>query len=179
MATLTAMPTRFTAGTTIRYTRTFSAYPASDFDLTLVVAGEEYLATANVDGVSFDVVITNSQSAVIPPGTYRWLERVSDGGDVIEPASGLVTVDQDLATLTAQESLSYAERTLQVIELALAGRLPRALAGYAVDGITVQYDTDINALEKLRVKYAREVERLKRGANPGLGKAHKFAFRGR
>lgn len=182
MATLTAMPARFTAGETVKYTKAFSDYPANAGNvLKLVMAGVEYTAPANVDGTSFDITLTHTQSALVPAGGYRWLERVTTaGGEVHVLASGYVTVDPDPATLTAEQSLSYAQRTLKVIEAIQTGRLTRDMQAWIVDGVQAQfYDAADPDLEKLRVKMAREVEHEKRGTNPGLGKAHKFAFRGR
>src|SRR5512139_1557081 len=93
---LSALPESFAAGTTVKYRRRLSDYPASaGWTLKLHLAGASVLAkTATADGDDFLVTIEATDTeGDFAAGLYKWVERVSNaGGEVYEVGRGTVTV---------------------------------------------------------------------------------------
>ena len=66
-ATLSALPDRFNAGTTVKYERTFADYPANDgWTMALHLSGGAYFSTAaTASGAAFKVTIAASKTATV------------------------------------------------------------------------------------------------------------------
>src|SRR5690348_5616749 len=127
---LTALPATIDAGTTVRYTRTLGAYPASaGWTLKLYLAGA---SVVNVDGVpdgdNFIVTIPAGTTATLLKGTYAWTERVTKSGEIYDAAAGTVLVRPNVATASAGDFQSWAEKTLPIVEAAIAGQLDDGMA---------------------------------------------------
>lgn len=131
--TLTALPSEFSAGSTVVYRRGFSEYPAGVWTLTLYLAGasaDSFVSTT--DGVIFVVTLPASDTDDLLPGRYQWVERVSKGGEVYDAAAGLVTVTMDLSAASAGSGQTSDERLLALVEAALAGRIPAGMESYQI-----------------------------------------------
>ena len=84
------------------------------------------------------------------------LERVTKAGEVFTVGDGTIEARINLATAAAGTSQTHAEKTLSVIEAALAGRLTSDIAEYSIAGRAVK-KIPIDQLSKLRGQYAAMV----------------------
>lgn len=160
------VPSSFAAGTTVVFSRAFSARPSSSCSYALHLAGPSVLSVAGAvgdDGVAFVVTLTATQTAGLAPGTYRYAERVTAAGVVEQVGSGVVTVEPNLATATAGSAQTHEERTLAAIEAVLAGRITDDVQEYEIAGRAVTL-IPFEELVKLRGRYAAVVWRQR---NPG------------
>jgi len=162
---LSAIPESFAAGTTVKYRKRFSDYPASaGWTLKLHLAGASVLAkTAAADGDDFVVTIAADDTAsAFAPGLYKWVERVSKDGEVYEVASGTVTVLPNLAEATEGSEQEWVERAIAALKAHIEGRLPAGMESYQIAG---------RAVSKMPVKEAVSLlatfeSRLARLKNP-------------
>lgn len=172
MELLTKLPTSFTAGTTVKYTRTFSDFPADQgWTLMLYLRGavvRDYTAVAS--GASFEVTIPASGgvapaegSSTITPGQYTWEERVTKAGEVYTPPGGFgtVTVLANTATAAAGALQSQAEKDLVVVEAKINGRLTADLEDYEIAGRAVK-KIPIKELYRIRDKLRAEIRSSRR-----------------
>jgi len=163
------VPRVIVAGTTVKFTRQLADFPPdAGWTYTIYFNGAtstfNKAATAQADG-SFLVTIDPSDTANLPPGAYRYAERVTNGSDVYDLVGDelVVQIEPNLATAPAGAFLSHAEKTLGIIELALSGRLTADLESYQIAGRAVT-KIPIKELRELRGCYAAEVARAQ---NPG------------
>ena len=171
------VPAIFSAGETIKFTRSFADFPSSDgWKYSLHMNGAA--ATLHRDGVPQDsgaFLLTINPSDALPEGAYRYIERVTsaDDSEIHTVGSGVIEVELDLATAPAGSTLTHAERTLQVIEAALEGRLSVDLQQYTIAGRVVT-KIPIADLLKMRGIYKSIVWRQH---NPGrLGETVEIEF---
>lgn len=160
-----ALPESFAAGTTVRYRKRLSDYPASaGWALRLHLAGASVLAKAAVpDGDDFIVTITAADSDAFAAGLYKWVERVSNaGGEVYEVASGIVTVLPNLAEATEGSEQEWLERAVVALKAHIEGRLPAGMESYQVAGRVVSKMPTKEAVDLLTSFESR----LARLANP-------------
>jgi hypothetical protein len=138
---LSALPESFAAGTTVRYRKRFTDYPASaGWTLKLYLAGASVLArTAVAAGNDFVVTIGVADTeAAFAAGLYKWVERVSNvGGEVYEVASGIVTVLPNLAEASEGSEQEWLERAIVALKAHIEGRLPAAMESYQIAGRVV------------------------------------------
>ncbi len=135
---LSALPESFASGTTVRYRRRLSDYPASDgWTLKLHLAGASVLSVeASADGDDFLVAIPATAS--LSAGLYKWVERVSNvEGDVFEVASGVVTILPNLAEATDGSEQEWLERAIAALKSHIEGRLPAGMESYQIAGRVV------------------------------------------
>jgi hypothetical protein len=160
------VPALFTAGETVKFTRTFDVYEAPDWAYTIYFNGPSSVfskaASTGPDG--FDVTLTPTDLAV-PAGIYRYIERVvnSSTGEVYTVGQGVVQIELDLATAPAGACLTFWEQQLAIVEAALANRLTidqqsYQIAGRAVVKIPIKELMMIRGIAKLNIW---------RQANPG------------
>jgi hypothetical protein len=127
------------AGTSIVYTRTFDAYPASaGWALTLYLAGASIASVAGAaNGDSWDVTLTPAATGLLAAGAYTWVERVSKAAEAYDVERGTVTVRPDIATAGPGAFQSWEEKTLVVVEAALSGQLTSGIVNYQIHGRSV------------------------------------------
>lgn len=125
MQTLTSMPESFAAGTTLKYERTLSDYPASDgWSLKLHLAGKSELTLeASVDGDRFVFLAAVGQTENLPHGVYTWVELASKDGETFKVDEGTVTVEPNLALASAGSLQMAVEKELDLIEARIQARL--------------------------------------------------------
>lgn len=175
------VPSRFAAGTTVKFHRSFDDYLASaGWTYTFYANGAtaifNQVATTNPDGQSFDIVIPASKTEV-PAGRYQCAERlVNTGtGEVYDPSNDVLelTIESDVSTAAAGAYISHIERMLVVIEAALEGRLAADLMSYQIAGRAVVKIPPKDLLW-FRGHYRSKLFQLK---NPGrLGSTAVIAF---
>lgn len=93
------------------------------------------------DGQTFTVTIPD-ESTRLAAGAYQWAAILTGAGAYagqrFTGARGLLTVLPDPTTLVDGAGQAYAERMLAVIEAAIAGAAPGALAAYTIGGRSVE-----------------------------------------
>lgn len=154
MDILTAIPERFTAGTTVKYIRTFVDFPADEgWTLNLYLAGASIATVAgSASAKSFNVTLSAAATAGLVAGNYQWVERVAKAGEKFDVAAGTSIVDPDVAVATAGSLQSYNEKRLAVIEAALTGTLTGGMLSYQIEGRAASKIPPAE-LEALRAKY--------------------------
>ncbi len=168
------VPTMFSAGETVKFRRSFADFPASEgwkYAFHMNGATATLHRDGEVDGEAFTLTINPSDA--LPEGAYRYIERVEKDGEVHNVRSGVLEVELDLATAPAGATLTHAERTLQVIEQVIEGRLPVDLQQYTIAGRVVT-KIPIEQLLRMRGTYKAIVCRQH---NPGkLGEVAEVTF---
>jgi hypothetical protein len=162
--TLTAPPESLAGGTTLAYRRSHTAYPADQgWALELFVVGPEALRVAGVAaGSDFDVTLTAVETGALPAGTYSWVERVTKGSEVYDAARGVIAITPNLATAGPGSLLSWEEKTLPIVEAAIAGQLTSGIADYQIGGRSVS-KIPLKELIPLRSKLQDAVARITSG----------------
>lgn len=164
---LTELPAEFSAGTSVTYRRTLADYPATEWTLSLHLAGAGVLhKTAGKDGAVHVVALTPTETAALAPGSYQWVERVanSDSSQVLDVASGRIAVLLNVATAGTGDGQAWIERALTAVRAAISGNLTSGMASFQIDGRAVGRfsPTELYALEeKLAARVAN-----RRGSSP-------------
>lgn len=132
----TTEPTRFAAGETVKFKRSFSDFPATTWTLTYYIRGDDSLdVVAAASGNEFLVTFSATDTALLRAGTYTWEARVSYSGEVAVVDRGTFTVDANIETASAGEDLrSLARRVLSRIENVLLNRATRDDISYTLPG---------------------------------------------
>ena len=156
------LPKVFSAGETVEFRRFVPDYlPSDGWTYQLHLNGP--LATLHKDGVADGngYLVTINPTDSLPPGDYRYLERVSNGstGEAHNVGEGVVNVELDLALAAPGACISHAERVLAIIEAAIEKKVPDDLKSYSIGGRAV-VTMDVDELKKLRAQYRAEVFRL-------------------
>lgn len=165
MDTLTQMPARFDAGTTLTYTRTLPDTPANDgWALVVYLNGKSAAnATAVASGADFVVTFTAAATAPLLSGLYQFTERATKAGVVKDSPIGTVFIGPNLATAAAGALQSRDEKMLEMIDAAIEGRMVAGIDEYQI-GTRLVKKIPIAELMKMRDVVARRVEAAK---NPG------------
>lgn len=164
------VPDTIRAGETVKFRRWFNDYPPADgWIYTIYFNGATAVfnsqAVTDPDDASAYLVTLTPAATEILPGIYRYIERVAlaSTGEVYTPDEGVVLVEPDLATAPAGATLSFAEKTLSVIEGALSGRLTSDMQSYQIGGRAI-VKIPAKELMQMRGYFASMVWRQ---ANPG------------
>ncbi|MGH9685279.1 MAG: hypothetical protein ACRD4S_16915 [Candidatus Acidiferrales bacterium] len=177
-----SVPTHFPAGTTVKYTRNLDGFaPADGWLYTLYMNG--LLAAFNKQGVTQDdatflVTLLASDTAALAPGAYRYAERLTNSGtgEVYDITGDelVITIEPNIAVATPGTFQTFEEKTLVVLEAAIAGRLTTDIQSYQIAGRAVN-KIPVEELMQLRGKYRAMVWRQQ---NPGrLGVPYKVIFK--
>ena len=161
----TDFPASITAGTSFKVDRQFEDYPSSQWNYSLLLAGAYTLnkaATADPGGVLWHIVLTPSDTQPLNPGggvslAYTYVERLTasdSSGEVWDVNTGRIMVEPNLGIAQAGDAVSFEEKTLQVIELALQGRLTSDIEHYSIAGRSVS-KIPVRELIELRGLYKR------------------------
>jgi len=165
------MPASFPAGTTVSYRRSYGDFPASAWDLDLLLGGpgtpRSFDGTA--DGDEFLVAIAPAVTSPIDPGWHEWVERVTHktDGRVFDAARGRVLVRLDLATASGEDSLSFYERLLPVLERFIMTSSKRGLEAFSMGGVSMQ-KLDIEKAVRLRATAIAAIN-SRRAGGPVVG----------
>ncbi len=172
---LTALPSSFAAGESVTYLRAaLPGYgPADGWALALSIAGEKTLTvSATTEGEAFRVTLTAAATTTLEAGSYRWVERLTKGTDAHDYATGEVIVTPNIAAAEAGELQTWAEKTLPILEAAIAGRLPSGMENYQIGNRAVG-KMGISELWARRAEVLSEVNRIR---NAGKFTTYKVTF---
>lgn len=118
-------PKNFTAGDTVKWTKSVADYPASAgwaLSYAFINAAAKFTASGVANGADFDVTISATTSASITAGDYYWEAYVTKASERFKVGSGTVKVKPNLATATTLDARSHAKKTLDAIEAVIEGR---------------------------------------------------------
>jgi hypothetical protein len=139
-----AVPDHFPAGTTVKFTRSFDNYlPSDGWAYTIYLNGltQKFNKAATVQDDSFLIEFVPADTAALNPGPFRFAERLSNSGTgEVYDFSGdelVINVEPNVASAAAGVFNTWEERTLLVIEAALAGRLTSDIQAYQIAGRSV------------------------------------------
>lgn len=157
------LPRQITAGTTLELPITLTAYPAPDWQLTLILRGPNKIdlpatARGNRHVINIDAATTADWTA----GRYWYAIRVTDGDVVEQIETGDLHIVPDLASAGANyDGASRAERALDAINAVLESRASKDQQMYRINNREL-HRTSIADLLKLRSFYAAQVARERR-----------------
>lgn len=159
-------PARLPAGDTWRWTRTDPDYtPADGWALKYAFRGHDALnvtAVALVDGTGWEITVTAADSGKLTAGDYEWTRWVEKAGERYTRGAGVLVVSPNLDTALAGERVSWAQKTLTVLEQFFAGAIEDGILEHQIHGRAVKFH-DPAYLEQLRNSLRREVARKRSG----------------
>lgn len=172
---LTALPARFAAGTTVKYRRSHADFPASaGWSLTLHLVGPAVKQwSAAADGAVFVFTLPAADTAPLVPGSYRWIERAKKGAEEYDAAAGMLTVTVNVAKAGVGELQSWAEKALVEARNALSALISGRVQTFQI-GTRAFSKLDLPELRKLVVELEARVAR-EQGSGQ-LGRLHQFRF---
>lgn len=142
-----APPSTFAAGDTVAFTQapTTTALgavsPAEGWALSWLLrktdGADSASATTTDDGTQWTVTLAATTSATLQAGAWRWVLRATKSADVVTLSHGTLTVTPDLGAV-GEDVRTWEEKTLAVVEGALAGTLEGELRMYMIAGRQVQ-----------------------------------------
>jgi hypothetical protein len=173
----TGVPRDLTAGVTWQWTEYLSDYrPADGWALSYVLVGSTFLELAEGAEITaaethWTVKVPAAMSRELQAGRYRVAAYVAKDGDRFEVLRGVVALQPNLATL--EDGRSKAERELELVDAAIAKRLPADLESYAINGRQLNH-IPIAELYRIRGLLRSQVWRDR---NPGrLGPTVRIRF---
>lgn len=139
MDTVTHLPDSFSSGSTVRFRRHFADFPADGgWSYELFLAGPSTFSSGigniTVDGATFVVTLAASDTVALNPGPYRWVERVTAGGEPFDAAWGSLIVTPNLATAAPGDNVSEAEKAYSEAWATYRKRMAADLSGYSIEG---------------------------------------------
>ncbi len=154
------LPDKIGAGLTFSRLVTQTAYPATEWTLSVALRGPDVInLTATADGNQHQLTASAATTSNWTPGLYTYTARVTDGTDVFEVETGQITVVPDLASAgEGHDGRSHAQRTLEAIEAVIEKRASLDQERYRINNREL-YRTPIADLLKLRDLYRAEVRR--------------------
>jgi hypothetical protein len=174
------VPDHFTAGTTVKFTRSLDDFQPSDgWSYTIYLNGltQKFNKTATVVGSDFQIEFVPSDTASLNPGPFRYAERLTNSGtgEVYDLTGDelVINVEPNAGSSAAGVFNTWEEKTLAIVEAALAGRLTSDIQAYQIAGRSVS---------KIPVMQLREIRGQLRAAlwaqnHPGqLGVPYRVGF---
>jgi hypothetical protein len=157
----------------MKFRRWFNDYPPADgwtYTIYFNGATNVFNSQGSADPGGYLVTLT-PEVLNVPPGIYRYIERVVSSGslEVYTVGQGVVEIEPDLATAPAGAMLSFAEKQLAAIETEIAARIAADVESYSFQASSLGggrsvTKIEIDRLTKLRGYFAAMVWRQK---NPG------------
>jgi hypothetical protein len=177
----TAPPVRAVAGDTWTWTDTNSDYPASDgWVVAYVIAGPSTLtwdaAFAVASGDTTTITIPAASTAPLAAGPYRIVATYTLSGARYSVEHPALVVAADPAMLAPGDTVSWAEKTLAVIEAFLGGHLEGGVGYYQIGNRQVTA-IPLPELIQMRNNLKAEVAAQRRGRRGVLGPTLAFAYR--
>jgi len=172
----TKEPVVFTAGNTIKWTKSLASYsPDDSWALTyaLVIAGnlKEITATNNGNG-SFLAAISAADSAAYPAGIYHWQAYVTKNGERYEVGHGRLEVKPNFASkTTGYDNSSHVKNVLDALEATILGKASKDQISYTINGTTVARMTSEELIKwqnhyKILYKQELQAESINNGDAP-------------
>jgi len=146
----TNWPSAFTAGATFKINRSFADYSATDWNYSLLFAGAgvaQFAGTPQITvgaGGVYNIVLAPADTQPLNPtgaasAPYTFVERLTAiaDGEIVDVCSGRIMIEPNLAYAAAGDALSFEEKTLLILELAVQGRLTSDVENYSIAGRSV------------------------------------------
>lgn len=173
-------PAVFTAGDTLKFTRSLADYPASEgwaLSYTLVNAATKISFSASASGDDYLVNIASATTTAWSAGAYTWVSRVTRLTEVFTVSNGTITILPNLAAVgvTAFDGRSDARIILDSL---LAAYKAHSVAGsahvgeYEIAGRRMKYRNAAEILQQIShwqtiVAAEERAERINKGLTPG------------
>jgi hypothetical protein len=166
----TTPPATFEAGTTVSFTQapTTTALGLVSpptwglvWHVVRTDGADSASVTATNDGAQWTVTLTAAASEALTAGDYRWALRATASGVVQTVASGTLTVTPNL-TAPGNDVRTWEERTIEVVEAALAGTIEGETRMYMIAGRQVQTFSP-DELMRLRDRLRNTIAKQRRG----------------
>ncbi len=169
MQTLTRFPESFAAGTTVKYTRSLSDYPANDgWTMTVHLRGDDNTANATVtpSGADYVVEFMSATTAGLVSGQYQWAEIVTKSGvGTVQADHGNVFVEPNFATAGPGGLRTHEERVLAALRAKLEGRITADQETLHVEGMLIER-IPLKEIPALIDRYQAKVSAQKSGGAP-------------
>ncbi len=163
-----------TAGDSLNWTETVSAYPASDgwtLKFVLVNGSAKIEFSTSADGDDHAVALPATTTTQWSPGRYRYQAFVEKGEDRYTVGTGTVDVLPDFTSAATLDGRTHAEKVLESIEAVIEKRATKDQESYTIKGRSLAR-TPLPDLIALRDKYKADVaaekraEKLRAGQSP-------------
>lgn len=157
------LPDTISAGLTLDRRLNFTAYPAPDWTVTIVLRGASSInLECTADGRQHRLRVEAAETSQWDAGDYWYSVRATNGADVVEVEQGHIRVMPDLSgAAEGFDGRSQAQTALEAIDAVLAKRATRDQERYRINNREL-YRTPIADLIRLRSYYAELVAREKR-----------------
>lgn len=171
------VPLSLAAGTTWKWTDSWSDFPAADgwtvvyhatgpsaFEVATSVSGSGYLAAKSA-----------TDTAPLLPGTYTWEARATLSGETYSASTGTFTVTAAPLATEGADGRTHAQLMLARVEAEIEARIlgtGSAHESYGTGDQTIS-KLSIESLRALRVTYAFEVQRQQ---NSGILPGYEVTF---
>ena len=165
---MSILPQRISAGITFDRPIVLTAYPASEWTLSVALRGVgEINITAVAESDTHRLLVDAETTSNWMAGKYWYTARVYDGeANLFEVESGEIIIDPDLSMASAGfDGSTHAQRTLAAIEAVLEKRATRDQEKYSINNRELSR-TPISDLLLLRDRYRTQVRqemKAKRG----------------
>lgn len=165
----------FTAGDTVKWSKTLADYPASAgwaLAYTFINAAGKFSASGTANGDKFDVTISAATTAALAAGSYYFEGYVSKAGERFRVDAGNVKVAQNIATATTFDGRSHARKVLDAIQAVIEGRASTDQQEYTIGNRSLKR-TPIADLLVLANKYQAMVNAEDNAAAVAAGRGAK------
>lgn len=174
------VPDHFPAGTTVKFTRSLDDFaPADGWVYTIYLNGltQKFNKAATVLDNGFQIEFVPADTASLNPGPYRYAERLTNSvtGEIYDIAGDelVINIEPNVASAAAGVFNTWDERTLAVVEAAIAGRLTSDIQSYQIAGRSVSKIP----IQELRIIRGELRAAIWRQNNPGqLGIPYRVTF---
>jgi hypothetical protein len=174
------VPDHFPAGTTVKFTRSLNDFsPADGWTYAIYLNGltQKFNKAATVLANIFQIEFLPSDTANLNPGPFRYAERLTNAGtgEVFDITGDelVINIEPNVASAAAGTFNTWEERTLAIVEAAIAGRLTSDIQAYQIAGRSVS-KIPIVELRQIRGELKAAIWRQN---HPGqLGVPHKVTF---
>lgn len=177
-------PSKVRAGDTVTWLKSLADYPAGTWTLyyRFINSTAKIDITAAASGSDHLVSVAKATSAVWTAGDYDYVAWVTDGTERVTVAQGRITVQPDLAAVSAAgyDNRTQAKKMLDAIDAALLSLSSgERLAVVEAEVAARRFKYDFTGLMKLRNLYAAQVraEENAERASLGLGSRNKLNVR--
>lgn len=178
-------PDRAYLGTRIEWQTELAEYPAADWSLAWVLDGPgPNLTVAGVESGTATYTFTLDEAGELAVGFWNWQliaqEDASERREVIR-SGVLEALPSFLNAQGPDDASTHNSRMLEMIDLALEGKIPRDSESYSINGRSVTR-IPIETLVRLRDRYeaavARELRARSKGVDPRRRRRIRAVFTG-
>jgi hypothetical protein len=174
------VPDHFPAGTTVKFTRSLDDFsPADGWAYSIYLNGltQKFNKAASIVDNIFQIEFVPSDTASLNPGPFRYAERLTNSGtgEVYDITGDelVINVEPNVGSAAAGAFNTFEERTLAVVEAAIAGRLTSDIQAYQIAGRSVSKIP----IQELRIIRGELRAAIWRQNNPGqLGVPWRVSF---